>query len=461
MSILEERRAVTREKRLGTISHFHGTIETIKEQAEGAELKQRVRTFTQAGPDEIISALSVLLTMPDAAVIVHGAVGCANAAFALAERGARWYTTALNERDTILGGDEKLRSTVLRAYEERRPAAIFLVLTPVVAINNDDVQSVILELSEEVPIPILSIGTNGFQSKAAANGYDILSHAFLKYLVRSEKEKAEVLNLVSFSEKKEDLIAVLRLLRELSIPYRLLPRFAPVSAIQNAASARATVALSGDEGGYFAKELEAAYQVPYLATERPIGLRGTRKFLQKIAREFNKEAEAERLIEREEAALEPLLGKQPLTGKQVFLDFPFSDLTGLTELVAALGGAVCGAAVPDLDRSQKKRLSELSFAKAGAPFLVGNGQPFEKANVLAKQGADLYLGEATDVAFAAEYRSVPMSLRTRAKLGYDGVKEIADAVTGRKIEAFETTQALYRPAWLKRSGDWYVKMEEK
>lgn len=462
MSFRDERKALTREKRVSTLSHFNGTIETLLDETGGSTIHQRIRTFSQGGYDEIISVLSVLLQIRDAAVIVHGAAGCSSAALAFAEHGSSWYSTGLNERDTILGGDEKLRGTVLRAFEEQRPKAIFIVGTPVVAINNDDVNAAILELSEEINVPLISVYTDGFKSKTAVNGYDILSHCFLKYLVDPEPpEKEAVLNIISYSETKADLMAILPLLKTLGIPYRVLPRFGTIETLRIASHAKATVALNPDEGGYFATGLEEVFGVPYLRLAPPVGIRNTRKFLKKIAEEFACTAQADLLIEEKEAEAEEVLADKSLTGRKVFLDFPLPYLAGLLEITDALGGTVSGAAVPFVDIENRYLLPRLSFQQAGTTFFVGSGQPFEKANLLFKNPPDFYFGAATDVGFAAGFGSIPVSFRNRALFGYDGIREICRATKEPAYVRPVDPEERYTPAWLKRSGSWYVKMEEK
>ena len=90
MAFHEDSSALTREKRSGALSHYHGTLATLAADTAGEEIPQRVRTFTQAARDDILSAFAVLRGIQNAAIVVHGAAGCAAASVALAEAdGAR------------------------------------------------------------------------------------------------------------------------------------------------------------------------------------------------------------------------------------------------------------------------------------------------------------------------------------------------------------------------------------
>ena len=78
MAYLDERKIVTREKRLSSLGHFNGTLEQLKNESGGSEIKQRIRTFTQINEDEIIASLRALSSIEQAAVVVHGVAGCAS-----------------------------------------------------------------------------------------------------------------------------------------------------------------------------------------------------------------------------------------------------------------------------------------------------------------------------------------------------------------------------------------------
>ena len=321
MSFLDERKALTREKRLSALSHFHGTLEGLIDETSGSEIKQRVRTFSQIHSDEIIKAFDVLSEIDDAEIIVNGSVGCGNVGLSKSDRDDfSWFSTNLVERDTILGGDDKLREAILRAYEEKHPKVIFILSTPVVAINNDDINSVILELEDEIGIPIISIYTDGFKSKTPVTGYDIVTHSLLKYLVdKVNEEKGDFINVISFSENIEDVAAIAEILNELKIHFQVLPRFSSVEEIKRASKARASVVLNPEEGSYLAKELEEVFGIPYIETDAPIGLRGTENFLLKLAQFFNIEDEALKYVEDSKKQIIEVTEFDLLKEKKIFL----------------------------------------------------------------------------------------------------------------------------------------------
>ena len=462
MSFLDERKALTREKRLSSLSHFHGTLEGLIDESSGEEIKQRIRTFSQIHDDETVYAFDVLSKIEDAAIIVNGSVGCGALGIAQGDlHKFSWYSTNLVERDTILGGDEKLREAILRAYEEKHPKAIFIIGTPVVAINNDDINSIILELEDEIGIPIISIYTDGFKTKTPVTGYDIVTHSILKYLVSKNVDlKEDFINVISFSENLQDVVAIGEILHDLDIKFQVLPQFSSVDEIRKASKARATIVLNPEEGEYLAKELEEVYGVPYIESEAPIGFRGTKKFLLKLAAFLNIEDEVIAYIDKAEAELTNSVIKDVLQDKKIFVDASLSRVPAYARLFTNLGGEVVGFSSSFVDLNNRKQLKRLDFLPKTTIAIIGNGQQFEKANELAKNEIDVFFSENAGSSFATDEGAVVISTKNKVTYGFKGVEVIANSI--KKVVGFQNKYRLnssYKDSWKKRSGNWYVKQE--
>ena len=463
MSFLEDRKALTREKRLSALSHFHGTLEGLIDETSGTEIKQRVRTYSQIHVDETIYAFDVLSKIEDAAIIVNGAIGCGNIGLTQIDEAFGWYSTNLVERDTILGGEDKLREAVIRAYEEQHPKAVFIIGTPVVAINNDDVNSIILELEDEIGIPIISIYTDGFKSKTPVTGYDIVTHSLLKYLIdKNPGETEPFINVISFSESIEDIAAIVKSLKALDIKYQVLPRFSSIDEIKAASKAKATVVLNPEEGGYLARELEEVYDVPYIVTEAPVGFRGTKAFLLKLAAYLKVEDKASKYVDEVEAELTRSISKHLLDGKKIFIDASLSRIPAYARLFTNLGGEVVGFGAPFVDLENRNQLSKLRFLSKGITAVIGNGQYFEKANAIAKGEVDIYVSEFQGSSFASDEGATVVSTRNKSIYGFDGVYVLYDSF----VKAIRLSGKLqgadkgnYKISWKSKSGNWYVKQE--
>lgn len=462
MSFLEDRKALTREKRLSALSHFHGTLEGLIDETSGTEIKQRVRTYSQIHVDETIYAFDVLSKIEDAAIIVNGAIGCAALGIGQdQERDFSWFSTNLVERDTILGGDDKLREAILRANEEKHPKAIFIIGTPVVAINNDDINSVILELEDEIGIPIISIYTDGFKSKTPVTGYDIVTHSLLKYLVDKNVDlKEDFINIISFSENIEDVASIAVIFNDLNIKFQVLPRFSSVDEIRKASKARATVVLNPDEGDYLARELEEVYGVPYIESVVPIGFRGTKNFLQKLGSFLNIDEQVVAYIDVAEEKISEQFVSNILENKRVFVDASLSKVYGYGRLLTNLGGQVVGFSSPYVDLENRKQLKRFDFLNKNAIAIIGNGQQFEKANELEKNNIDIYFSENVGNSFVTDEGAIVVSTRNRVTYGFEGVDVIIASVRrALRLQGKNGNNSSYKESFKRRSGNWYVKQE--
>lgn len=464
MGELLERKMITREKRLRTISHYNGTLESLLEDTEGDQIKQRVRTLTQINQDEVIAAIRVLTSITQAVVIIHGVVGCAASGLAFKSQN-RIYSTNLCERDTILGGEEKLRQAINRAYEEVNPKVIFIVGTPVVAINNDDVNSMLYDF-EDIDAKIIPISTDGFKTKTFITGYDIVLHSILKYIVREKADDVQAedfINIISVSENGENRVAISEILDALKIPYQFLPAGQSVEVIERAAYAKGTIVLNRDEGEYFANKLEELYGVPYIVTKPPIGLRGTRHFVRQIAKFYNVEEQAEKYILDKELEIGREYVANSFQAKKVFVEASPYEIPRFNTFVQELGGELGGFCVPYVDVNDREAFKHLEAVSKNIPVIVAVGQLFEKANVLSKKPVDYYISTFGGTSFVAECGAVPISLRDTAYLGYRGIAQILQNLKRGSLlnERYisEAASITYKDNWLKKSSGWYVKKE--
>ncbi|MDR1661578.1 MAG: nitrogenase component 1 [Azoarcus sp.] len=460
MSFHEEKSALTREKRSDALSHYHGTLASLTADTAGEEIPQRIRTLTQAAYDDILSALSVLRGIREAAIVVHGALGCAAAACTLARSdGARWYSVNLSEQDSILGSEAPLRETILRAIAEDA-AAVFVVGTPVVAINNDDVSAVLLTLEEETAVPILHVNTDGFRSKSPLSGFDTALHALLRLVDLPESSGGsggDFVNVLAVRDNVRNIAAIAGAIDALGIGWNLLPAFSSLENIRKAGQARATASLNGDESEYFGLGLEASFETPYIRLPAPVGRAATRRFVTELAALFDIVGKAENWLNAQEAALRDVLAARPLAGKKVFLQLDTAQVEGFSDLVRDLGGEVAAVALTSVDLNNRCHLARLEAA-ADIPALVAAGQPFEVANVLAKTPIDYYIGPE-QVAFAARFGVKPISLRGALYYGYEGLRAFAARLGRPQPDFRERVRGDYTESWLKKNGGWHVKRE--
>lgn len=112
----------------------------------------------------------VLYPIADALHLVHGPIGCA--AYTWDIRGALSsgpelhrlsFSTDLQEKDVIFGGEEKLYKALVELIDRHAPKAAFVYSTCIVGIIGDDLKAVSRRVSEEKGIPVIPVQSEGFK----------------------------------------------------------------------------------------------------------------------------------------------------------------------------------------------------------------------------------------------------------------------------------------------------------
>ncbi|MGD9609549.1 MAG: nitrogenase iron-molybdenum cofactor biosynthesis protein NifE [Desulfovibrionaceae bacterium] len=112
----------------------------------------------------------VLYPIADALHLVHGPIGCAVYTWDI--RGALSsgpelhrlsFSTDLQEKDVIFGGEKKLKAALLELIERHKPNAAFVYATCIVGIIGDDVAAVCRDVAAQTGIPVIPVQSEGFK----------------------------------------------------------------------------------------------------------------------------------------------------------------------------------------------------------------------------------------------------------------------------------------------------------
>lgn len=469
MGYISQRTAPIREKRLGSLAAWYGTINNLIKEADETGLIQRIRTFAQDTPSDLILALELLSTLHDVAIVVHGPAGCAAGLHQSQNNNLHWAVTNISERDSILGGDAKLKATIRQVYQDHQPHAIIVVASPVVIINNDDIESVTEELRDELNIPLIPVFTDGFRSKIAATGYDVTVHALIKHLLPVEAEKtSSAINLLSFHENEINVAALIALLDELGLNAVSFPRHFDVKHAQQVANARLSIAISHDLADYTGEALTRAFSTDYLSLPTPIGIAATTSWLNKIAEATNLKDQAEKIIRQQIQSLESYLQNAAnLQGRKVFIHLSPDEAISFWFLARELGLEVIGIKVPFLDPDHIAALREIATSNDALPILVGHGQAFEEIALLKSARPDLYISKSADALPATRLGITVLPVDNQLYHGFNGVKnlllQIKKRLVNNQFQRFiaEGDNEPYSNNWLKKSAYWHIKHEVK
>ncbi len=128
----------------------------------------------------------VLYPIADALHLVHGPIGCA--AYTWDIRGALSsgpelhrlsFSTDLQEKDIIFGGEKKLYKALTELIDRHDPKAAFVYSTCIVGIIGDDLEAVCKRVSTEKNIPVIPVMSEGFKGNKRA-GYNAACNAMAR-----------------------------------------------------------------------------------------------------------------------------------------------------------------------------------------------------------------------------------------------------------------------------------------
>jgi nitrogenase molybdenum-cofactor synthesis protein NifE len=128
----------------------------------------------------------VLYPIADALHLVHGPIGCA--AYTWDIRGALSsgpalhrlsFSTDLQERDIIFGGEEKLYRALKELIDRHNPKAAFVYSTCIVGIIGDDLSAICRKVAAEKKIPVLPVQSEGFKGNKR-EGYSAACKAMFR-----------------------------------------------------------------------------------------------------------------------------------------------------------------------------------------------------------------------------------------------------------------------------------------
>ena len=130
----------------------------------------------------------VLYPIADALHLVHGPIGCAVYTWDI--RGALSsgpelhrlsFSTDLQERDVIFGGEEKLYRALIELIDRHSPKGAFVYSTCIVGIIGDDLEAVCRRVAAEKGIPVIPVQSEGFKGNKRA-GYTAACNAMARII---------------------------------------------------------------------------------------------------------------------------------------------------------------------------------------------------------------------------------------------------------------------------------------
>lgn len=461
-----------RESRPYTYNDLGGSSAELCGKFEKRCLQFADRSFSQGLQCQEINSMAALLSLEDAAFVVHapqGCVGCAsfsNDLFRVGQahrgkdiiRSARIVVTNLDENDIIHGGEEKLRQALKLAEERYHPKLLFIFTSCASGIIGDDIEAVAADVQKGTDAVIVPIHCEGFKSKVCASGFDTAFISIQKYILGDElvpKEDGLINLFAPTSVSYKDQLEIERMLGLLGLHANYIPFYSSLEKIRKIPAAIASTAICKVFADEFMKSLQEEYGIPFAHTVMPIGVRNTDKWFRGVAAVIGKEAEAEAYIQAEHKRILPQIAgiRRRLEGKRVFICGGTGRSFAAAALIDDFGMKLVGLETPTYDFDAQLDVEYLNGIHGDYVTDVANMQPFEQVNLVNRLKPDVFVGVPTWSARLGVPTTHVLDMK-RPTMGYDGILYLGNKIAD-QIENPGFNEKLAQHARLPYKKSWY------
>ncbi|MDR0875970.1 MAG: oxidoreductase [Clostridiales Family XIII bacterium] len=445
--------SATREQRLGSITGYDGKLSDLTKQGCAGCLLNKGRRFQTVSSCSHTHTINQLSGLTGALVVDHGPIGCSGGQiFFTLNRNrlnpppgvpplehSKIISTNLDESDTIFGAVEKLRQTVLAAYERHHPKEIFIVSSCVSAIIGDDIFSVAQELNEELDIPVIAAAGEGLRSKIWATGFDSYSHAVSKARFSPPTgERNPIINYSGFGPVGRQYVEPF--FTRLGLQLNLLVGGSTQEDFHRATTAIASWGQCSSQSNYILSVLEQEYGVRYLQSHLPYGGIGFERFMRDLGKLIGKEDIVEEIIAEEKEKYKDQIDaiKARLKGKRAFIalgsGFAYEYSRLLWELGVEVQHAIGYHFDPVLDQnnleSEIAAATDVKELKLDFDTSINDGQEMETYLLVKEYNPDFLVSRGHEASAWSMLQGIP-SLDTEIGfviMGYRGLVEFGTTI---------------------------------
>jgi len=212
------------------------------------------------------------------------------------------FTTDMEEREIVFGGEKKLRAAIQEAYDIFKPKMISVFSTCPVGLIGDDVHSVTKEMQKKLGITIFGFSCEGYKGVSQSAGHHVANNGlFLNVIGKDDtvKEGEYKVNLLGEYNIGGDEFLVREIFDKCGIT--LISTFSGNSSVDhfaNSHTADLNLIMCHRSINYVADMMEQKYGIPWMKVNF-IGASATSNSLRKIAQYYGEQ----KLIDRVEEVI--------------------------------------------------------------------------------------------------------------------------------------------------------------
>ncbi len=385
----------------------------------------------------------ILAPLKDAIHLVHGPVGCAQYGSTVRGQSYRIFSTALEERDIIFGGINKLIKSLFEVRQLKPEAKyIFVYLTCTPSLIGDDAYWVCKHMGKHLGCPVIMVDCPGFKGESQAKGHKIAYDCLFKELIgKKEREVGPYdINIIGDYNINSESQVLKSLLKRMGIHVHcVFTGDAPYEKIISAHKVRLNLLICQNSGQSLAKAMERKYGIPCLKVSF-FGLSQTIEGLKKIGEFFGLKKEAERVIAEEYQAIKPKLDwlLPKLKGKKAALFFGAARMAILLRALDDLGMKVVFTGSQFGNKDTYKEAWQ--YAKTGT-YIIDNASEHDLEHLLKELRPDVFMGGIKENFLSHKlgigFCNFPQPKVRGPYVGFKGFINFA----------YSLYQAIYAPVW--------------
>ncbi len=346
----------------------------------------------------------VLYPIADALHLIHGPIGCASYTWDI--RGSlssgpqlhrMSFSTDLEERDIIFGGEKKLFNALVTLIDKYRPNAAFVYATCIVGVIGDDIDSVCRRVSKEKGIPVLPVHSEGFKG-TKKDGYKAACDAMAKLVGTGSTEGINPLSLNIMGEFNiaGEAWTIRKYYERMGLEVvSVFTGDGRVEQIKRSHGATLNVVQCSGSMMHLAEIMNEKYGIPYKRVSY-FGIEDMSKALYDVAEHFSDYPQvmekAQSLVRKEVNAIYPVLKryKEKLHGKKaaIYVGGAFKAFS-MIKALRSLGMDVVLAGSQTGNKEDYKLLREMCD---DGTVIVDDANPVELSKYSIEKGVELFIG---------------------------------------------------------------------
>nr|WP_155308035.1 nitrogenase molybdenum-iron protein alpha chain [Desulfosarcina widdelii] len=212
------------------------------------------------------------------------------------------FTTDMQEREIVFGGEKKLRQAIQEAYDTFKPKMISVFSTCPVGLIGDDVHAVTREMQKKLGITIFGFSCEGYKGVSQSAGHHVANNGLFQHVIGKDdtvQEGEYKVNLLGEYNIGGDEFIIDELFEKCGI--KIISTFSGNSSVdhfQNSHTADLNLIMCHRSINYVADMMEEKYGIPWMKINF-LGANATSASLRKIAQYYGDQ----KLIDRVEEVI--------------------------------------------------------------------------------------------------------------------------------------------------------------